>query len=125
MKYNVDDVVVRNWANLRQMPDGRWNRIWEITLKQAIPESINLENISKLLSHEDFDIRVVMREGNNLAISVTTERWGWEDELIFATYRMFEEIEHLVGKIDIIQAQNRDIWHLQFQTNKLKSFNAD
>src|SRR6476620_10005786 len=125
MKYNSDDVVIRNWANLRQMPDGRWNRKWDIKLKQAIPESINLENIYKLLSREGFDIRVVIREGNHLEISVTTEEWGWEDELIFATYRMFEEIEQLVGKIDMIQAQSRDIWHLQFQTNKPKSVNSD
>ncbi|WP_375492779.1 hypothetical protein [uncultured Nostoc sp.] len=112
MKYSPNDIIINNWAELRQTPDGKWNRLWSISLQKSILETIDYENISKLLSHEDFYVQVQISEPNCLLVSVTTERWGWDDELYFATYRMFEEIEHILGKIDKIQGENREKWSI-------------
>ena len=65
---------------------------------------------SESLSHEDFLVSVEICDGDRLKVSVTTERWGWEDELYFATYNMFEAIDNLFGTIDTIQGQDRDLW---------------
>jgi hypothetical protein len=110
MQYNTDDIVIHNWAKLTQTPEGKWNRIWNIILQKNVSGELDLDTLQKKLSKEDFLIKVNIDNGNNLQISVTTERWGWEDELYFATYKMFEEIDRLFGTIDTIQGQDRDLW---------------
>lgn len=110
MQYNADDIVIHKWAKLIKTPEFKWNRIWTIVLKNPVFEPVDLEAISQNLSHEDFLVVVEISDGNHLKVSVTTERWGWEDELYFDTYRMFAAIDRLVGTIDTIQGQDRDLW---------------
>ena len=110
MQYNVDDIIIHNWPKLVQTTDKKWNRIWDIILKKSVVESVDLVTYSQKLSHEDFCVCVEVSDGNHLKVSVTTERWGWEDELYFATYKMFEAIDQLFGTIDTIQGQERDVW---------------
>ena len=111
MKYSADDIIVNKWAELKQTLDGKWNSIWDIVLKKSIAETSNLEDISIKLSHEGFDVRVKVREGKHLTVSVTTERSERDDDILFATFKMFEDIERLLGTIDTIQGQKmEDRW---------------
>ncbi len=112
MKYSADDIIINNWAELKQTSDEKWSRIWNILLQQTIPETVDYETISDFLCHKDFSVQVNISEANHLIVTVTTERWGWDDELYFATYRMFEEIEQLLGKIYTIQGESRDKWSM-------------
>ncbi|WP_293140175.1 hypothetical protein [Okeania sp. SIO3I5] len=110
MQYNVYDLIIHNWPKLAQTPDKKWHRTWEIVLKSPVIEPVDLVAYSESLSHEDFLVSVEICDGDRLKVSVTTERWGWEDELYSATYNMFEAIDNLFGTIDTIQGQERDLW---------------
>lgn len=110
MQCSAEDIVIHNWAELIQTPDQKWRRLWDIKLKKTIPETIDFKSVSQALSHEDFQVYVEVSDGNHVKVSVTTDRWGWEDDLYFATYRMFQEIDHIFGTIDTIQGQDRDFW---------------
>ena len=111
MKYNADDIIVNKRAESKQTSDGKWHRIWDIVLKKIIPETNNLEDISRELSHDNFNVHIRVTAGKHLTVSVTNEKSYWDDEFLFSTYRMFEDIERLLGTIDTIQGQkNEDRW---------------
>jgi hypothetical protein len=111
MKYNADDIIVNKRAESKQTSDGKWHRIWDIVLKKTIPETNNLEDISRELSHDNFNVHIRVTAGKHLTVSVTNEKSYWDDEFLFSTYTMFEDIERLLGTIDTIQGQkNEDRW---------------
>ncbi|BDA74896.1 hypothetical protein RIVM261_085030 [Rivularia sp. IAM M-261] len=111
MKYNADDIIVNKRAESKQTSDGKLHRIWDIVLKKIIPETNNLEDISRELSHDNFNVHIRVTAGKHLTVSVTNEKSYWDDEFLFSTYRMFEDIERLLGTIDTIQGQkNEDRW---------------
>lgn len=111
MKYSNYKIRVNKRAESEQTSDGKWNRIWDIVLKKPIAETSNLEDISIKLSHQDFDVQVKVREGKHLTVCVTNEKSYWDDEFLFATFKMFEDIERLLGTIDTIQGQKmEDRW---------------
>ncbi len=117
MQYSVDDIIIHNWPKLAQTPDKKWHRTWDIILKSPVIEAVDLVAYSQSLSHEDFLVSVEICDGDRLKVSVTTERWGWEDELYSATYNMFEAIDNLFGNIDTIQGQDRELWEPWLRNN--------
>jgi hypothetical protein len=124
MKYSADNIVIHNWAKLTQTTDGKWTRTWNIVLKEKLSDSLNLGSISQTLSHEDFQVNVEIASENSLEVCVITQRWGWEDNLYFSTYKMFEELNSIVGDILTIQGQDRNLWD-PWLYEKLKSENKD
>lgn len=111
MKYSADDIIVNKRAESKQVSNGKWHRFWDIVLKQALTEINNLEEICRQLSHQNFDVDVKVAEGRNLTVSVINDKSYWDDEFLFSTYTMFEDIERLLGSIDTIQGQkNEDRW---------------
>jgi hypothetical protein len=111
MKYNASDIIVNKRPESKQAPDGRWHRVWDIVLKKTINKTNNLEDISRQLSHKDFDVHIQVAGGKYLTVSVINEKSYWDDEFLFSTYRMFEDIERLLGAIDTIQGQkNEERW---------------
>ncbi|MEG3858892.1 hypothetical protein [Microcoleus sp. herbarium12] len=89
MKYSADDIVIHNWAKLTQTSSGKWNRVWDIVLKKSVSQEFDLGAAAQNLSGDDFQVEIQISNSNNLKISVTTQRWGWEVEVMFATYKMF------------------------------------
>lgn len=114
MKYSADDIVVNKWAESKQAPDGKCKQIWDIVLKEPIVETTNIKDISQELSHEDFDVLLNIKQGKLLTVFVTfymdTNPYI-HDPIIFTIFKMFEDIERLLGKIDTIQGQKmEDRW---------------
>ncbi|MGK7877244.1 MAG: hypothetical protein AB4426_29295 [Xenococcaceae cyanobacterium] len=116
MKYSADDIIINKNPELQQLSNGKWKQVWDIVLKKTISETINLKDISKKLSHEDFDfdVQVQITKGKYLKVCVTLSRDTnpyHHDHSIFAIYRMFENLEQLLGSIDTIQGQKtEDRW---------------
>lgn len=115
MKYSADDIVVNKWAELKQISDGKWKQIWDIVLKEPIVETTNLKDISKELSHEDFDVLLKIKRGKYLTVFVTLSNMDTNpyshDYTLFAIHKMFEDIERLLGSIDTIQGEKmEDRW---------------
>lgn len=119
MKYSANDIIVNKRAESKQLSNGKWHRVWDIVLKQALTKINNLEEISRQLSHHNFDVDIKVAEGINLTVSVINDKSYWDDEFLFSTYTMFEDIERLLGSIDTIQGQkNEDRWS-PYKKNKI------
>jgi hypothetical protein len=71
MNYSDYDIVVNEWAELKQTSDRKWKQIWDILLKEPIVEATNLKDISQKLSHEDFDVLLKIKQGKYLTVFVT------------------------------------------------------
>ncbi|MEH2207496.1 MAG: hypothetical protein V7K53_26080 [Nostoc sp.] len=111
MKYSADDIVVDKWAESKQTPDGKCKQIWDIILKKPIVGTTNIKNISQEISHEDFDVLLNIKQGKHLTVFVSfymdTNLYS-HDPIVFSIFKMFEDIERLLGKIDTIQGQKRE-----------------
>ncbi|MDZ7960961.1 MAG: hypothetical protein RMY34_24290 [Aulosira sp. DedQUE10] len=125
MKYSADDIVVNKWAESKQTPDGKCQQIWDILLKESIAEMTNLKDISQQLSHEDFEVWVKVKEGKYLTVFVTFNRDPnpySHDPILFTIYKMFEDIERLLGNIDTIQGEKKkDRWSPYKPSKKTES----
>jgi hypothetical protein len=115
MNYSDSDIIVNEWAELKQTSDGKWKQIWDILLKEPIVEATNLKDISKELSHEDFDVLLNIKQGKYLTVFVTLSNRDTNlyshDYTVLTTHKMFEDIERLLGTIDTIQGQKmEDRW---------------
>ncbi|MBW4600026.1 MAG: hypothetical protein KME29_10555 [Calothrix sp. FI2-JRJ7] len=86
MKYSADDIIVNKRAESKQASNGKWHRVWDIVLKQALTEINNLEEISRQLSHQNFDVDIKVAEGRHLTVSVINDKSYWDDEFLFSTY---------------------------------------
>lgn len=103
--------LVRNeWAPLVQTPEGLWQRVWIIRFVNDLPAGIQLDEVAKALTRVDFVVSLRILGRCELEVTVTTARWGWDDELYFEHYRMFEAIDKTFGTIDTIQGQARSLW---------------
>jgi hypothetical protein len=110
--YDAERIIIHNWGDLtKNSDDKKWTRDWKIKLKIPILESTDLASVSRKLSYEGFQVDLDKDSTGDLSISVQTKEWGWEDYLYFNTYKMFEEIDYLLGTIDTIQGQARDTWY--------------
>lgn len=119
MKYSANDIIVNKRAESKQLSNGKWHRVWDIVLKQALTEINNLEEIYKQLSHHNFDVDIKVAEGINLTVSVINDKSYWDDEFLFSTYTMFEDIERLLGSIDTIQGQKNEARWSPYKKNKI------
>lgn len=123
MKYSADNIIVNEHPELKKLPNGKWEQVWDIVLNQPISEKINLKDISQKLSNEDFefDVHIQVTKGQYLKVCVTCIRDAnpyHHDYSLFAVYKMFENIDRLLGSIDTIQGQKKDRWRPFRQRHK-------
>jgi hypothetical protein len=109
MKWEPDDIVIHNWPKLQQTPNGKWTRCWNIVLKDEIKNHISLTELEATLSDGEKLVKIE-KNGKELRVWVTTDRWGWDDDLYFYSYLMLKRINDLLGRIERIQDQSRDLW---------------
>jgi hypothetical protein len=109
------------------MPDGKWERVWIIKLKAPPPAPTAMETLSAVITQEivqflaDADRRLAdlqneliiwLQWANPLEIraALLTEAGDWPEELVVAAWRLFEDIDQMLGTIDTIDGQPRDRW---------------
>lgn len=107
--WKPEDIVIHNWPALEQTEDGKWTRAWNVTLFDAPSTDASIRAVERDLSDEEKRV-TINKDGRNLCVRVTTDRWGWEDDLYFYSYRMLERINDSIGTIETIQGQARDMW---------------
>ncbi|WP_017324970.1 hypothetical protein [Synechococcus sp. PCC 7336] len=107
--YSSFKLVTKNYPDLIQISEDRFQREWSITLKRAISSETNLGSISEKLSYEGFQVLLKSLDGNLLEASVTTN-YSETDYLFFNTSNLFAEIDQLLCEIELIQGQARNDW---------------
>lgn len=108
-EYNANSITNRKWPELTQTTDLRWQRIWEINLAEDLNQTIDLNTVEAELSNHE--IWVTIKPNNKtLQVTVITDRWGWDDDLIGYSYKLLGILEDRMGEISTIQGQQRDVW---------------
>jgi hypothetical protein len=100
---------------LKLLPNGKWEQIWDIVLKTPITKEIDLQELSQELSSADVfdkdydcDLQIELTQGKCFEICVTLFRDDHpyhHDYSIIAIYKMFNKMEKMLGEIDTIQGQ--------------------
>jgi hypothetical protein len=116
-QYDADKIVIHNWPEAIQLSDGKWARNWDITFKQSWKTS-KISEVSDELSYQGFSVRISFIQEKKYSFQIITDDWSWEDYLYFNTYKMFEEINDLIGEIETIQGQPRDCWDPWLRNNR-------
>ncbi len=112
MSWGPKAIVVHNWPKLEETSNGRWRRRWDIVLKSPVSQPLVISELEQELSTHENQVRIHIEEGEcNVMIEVITERWGWDDDLYFYSYRLLKRINEALGTILTIQGQKRDVWN--------------
>lgn len=119
-------IARHTWPPLEQMPDGRWKRSFQIKLKEDTTGPATLAEFSSIITQDiikylEDDSRIWHLE-NDLVISLNSDSrreitadiltvgdGNW-DEYMVAAWRMFEDIDRMLGPIATIEGQARDSW---------------
>lgn len=113
MKYSADDIKVDNFPKIKEFSNGEREQIWNIVLRKPISQKTDLQFVSEKLSHEDFVVNLVGK-GNCLTVCLKTIRDPnpyIHDPNLFSIYKLFDDIEKLLGDIDTIEDQkSEDRW---------------
>jgi hypothetical protein len=125
--YNSQRISKHTWPVPVQMADGKWARVWMIQLKAPPPAAPAVETLSAVITQEigqflagadkrledlQNELVISLQRANPQAIraALITDRDDWPDELLFAAWRLFEDIDRMLGTIDTIDGQPRDHW---------------
>jgi hypothetical protein len=126
-EYNGELIKRHTWPVPQQMPDGMWQRVWTIRLKEAPVVSTTMEVLSSEITQEivqylagrdrrleslkgDLVISLEWTNPQEIIAALITEEGDWPDELLFAAWRLFQDIDRMLGTIDTIDDQVRDRW---------------
>jgi hypothetical protein len=125
--YNAQLIKTHTWPVPQQLPDGRWRRAWTIRLKEEPLVSTAMEVLSSEITQEvvqylterdrrleslkdDLVISLEFTKSQGIIAGLITEEGGWPDELLFAAWRLFQDVDRILGTIDTIDGQGRDRW---------------
>ena len=125
--YDAQLISKHTWPVPAQMPDGKWERAWMVKLAAPPPAPTAMEALSAVLTQEVVQFlagadRRLADLTNELVISLEwvnpqeikaallTDSGGWPDELLVAAWRLFADIDQMLGTIDTIDGQPRDRW---------------
>ena len=111
MNWDPKAIVVHNWPTLEETRDGRWKRCWDIVLQAPISNSQVIPELEQELSTQENQVSIRIDETGKVKMEVTTERWGWDDDLYFYSYHLLKKIDESIGTISLIQGQKRDLWN--------------
>jgi hypothetical protein len=122
--YSAKFIKTHTWPVPELMVDGRWHRVWTIRLKEK--PRLALERLSSAITQDvvrhlehnsqphtlgaDFVISLSRGASREIVATLRTQEDGWSDELLFASWRMFEDIDQMLGTIETIDGQPRDNW---------------
>lgn len=109
MKWDAKSIIVHNWPKLYKNSEGHWERTWEIVLQEPVSELSSVRTLESDLKNHEKWISVKV-SGDTLHVTVTTVRWGWDDDLYGYSYEILKSINDSIGEIKIIQGQKRDLW---------------
>ena len=103
-------IIISKYPDLIQLPDSRWNRVFDVRFKKSIDVNLDLSKIAHSVSNQDFLVKINKQNKTSVKVSVTTDRWGWDDEISIGTSILIKKLDDLIGTIDIIQGQARSEW---------------
>ena len=123
-KYSINDIdlnKVLKFPKIKELPGYQREMTWNIMLKQEISSCINLEDMSRQISHQtkershkNLRIKMQIVEGKNLSVYIKTTRNPniyAHDHLAIAIRHMLDIIEELLGEIDTVEGKKfQDIW---------------
>jgi hypothetical protein len=98
---------------VEEKTNGETKYSWEISFKEAFGDDIKLEEISILLSHENYVVSLIAKDKTDIiahAIFVKDPDPYVHDPSAIAHFKLFEDIEILIGSINTIQGQKFDDW---------------
>lgn len=119
--YSSVELAPIRWASLEQLPDGSSKWTWNIRLHSRPNTSASWEQVSLAIKQSivehvdpsleaDLSISLTLHDLTHLTATMHTTRSGWADELVIATGYMFDDIDRMVGTIETIEGQPRNMW---------------
>ena len=111
MHWEPKALVVHNWPQLEETPDGTWQRRWDIVLQESALKPLRISQRARELSIGEAHVGLHLEGDRTVIMEVITARWGWDDDLYFYSYHLLQQTDETLGTILTIQGQPRDVWN--------------
>jgi hypothetical protein len=100
-------------TSVEETPDGETKQAWEIQLKEPMVSQVNLEEISQLLSRENYNVSLTAKDQLTIVANVSFFKdpnpYG-HDRSAIAHFKMFNDIENLICRIEAVQGKDYQDW---------------
>ncbi|AFY40221.1 hypothetical protein Lepto7376_4092 [[Leptolyngbya] sp. PCC 7376] len=123
-RYADSGITKRNYPELKTLSDNTFQQKWLVSLKKNTPQKPDLDDISKKLSFEGFNIAIEDLSEKNIQVIVNTA-YSETDYLFLNTSNLFAEIDCLLCGIELIQSQERNEWFPWLSERSGQSFNIN
>jgi hypothetical protein len=108
MEYNIDNVFFNKSGIIFSISEDKCKQIWNITFRKPINNKVNLQDLSLLLSDENFGVCLTLKTKMYLLVSTIFEKdenpYG-HDRSVGRSFKLFKELENNLGQIDTIEGQ--------------------
>ncbi|MFC4374577.1 hypothetical protein ACFO5K_10740 [Nocardia halotolerans] len=109
--YSSSDIKETTWGSVRDLGDGRWETVWQLTFKSLRP----LGNVGVFRSDDgSFCAELRMTGSTSGELRVTTKSDAMAAENYSPTYASFRIINDEYGEIETIETQLKD-WYPPFR----------
>jgi hypothetical protein len=134
-EYDARQVTPHSWPPPEQMPDGKWMRTFAIRLREDAILATTLGELSSLVTEDVVaymdaegvaptlrdDVVISMDftdpdDKRQVRAVIVSRLDGWDDLLFAVAWRMFEDVDEMLGTICTIEGDVRDAfppWSLQ------------
>jgi hypothetical protein len=108
-EYSTAKIHMSNWHEVYLTRNSKWIRVWHISLVNEPTDTTLLRQVEERLSTDEIRVEIAWK-GKHLLAMVTTDRWGWDDDLFWYSYTILTTINDQVGEIESIQGEARNTW---------------
>lgn len=113
--YDYSDVIIHiNPEPLsEENTDGETRYSWEISFNEPFSSEVKLEKISLLLSHDNYNVLLTAKNTTNIIAHTTFIKDSdpyVHDPSAVAHFKLFEDIEEMIGSINLIQGKKFADW---------------
>lgn len=111
--YSIYEISVNPQPNTEETSDGKSKHTWEIQLSKPMNSQINLEKISQLVSHKNYNVSLASADQLTIIANVSFFKDPnpySHDPSALAHFKLFEDIENLIGEIKIVQGKSFEDW---------------
>jgi hypothetical protein len=108
LEYSIDSINILPFPDSRTSK-GKWQQEWLFSLLNPF-DGNGLDQLSKELSVEDFSVILRSSDAKNFKMSIISTRDTASPEVYALVCRTFVKVEKVMGKLDCIQEQRRNLW---------------
>jgi hypothetical protein len=107
--YSIGSIKVLPYPPLQKSTD-EWERVWKVEVVEKLPSVNVINDFIKSRKEDILFVSVSLITEHEVSIRIVSKKHGGSDDVMFATYRLFNEFDKKLYKIKKIEGKQKEEW---------------